>query len=157
MHITDGHGRFPRPRAGEQVSVDPASLPVGWRLGRVDAGDVTLVPSSRLRISLQLDTASLASTEPPALNRLLIVVRDAAGREWLTRPDVNGQAELSALPPGAYTVELDAREAGEALRILDNGGSFEMTTGESRVTLRIGGRPTRMRTLDMTLQGGAQR
>jgi hypothetical protein len=157
MHITDGHGRFPRPRAGEQVSVDPASLPVGWRLGRLDTGDVTLVPSSRLRISLQLDTASLASTVPPALNRLLIVVRDAAGREWLTRPDVHGQAELSALPPGAYTVELDAREAGEALRILDNGGSFEMTTGESRVTLRIGGRPTRMRTLDMTLQGGAQR
>jgi hypothetical protein len=158
MHITDEHGRFPRPRAGEPVSVDPASLPDGWRPGRVAAGDIMLVPASRLRISLQLDIATLASTEPPVLSRLLIVVRDEAGREWLTRPDLDGQAELSALPPGVYTIELDSREAGETLRILDSMGSFEMPTGELRLPVRIGGRPARMRSLDMTaLQDGAQR
>lgn len=144
---TDAAGayRFAQPAEGE-VLLDVGTLPVGWLLGSEGGGaDIAVVPTSTVRIDLELVPSPIFAIRPPDLGSVDVLLVDRAGREWLGRRAGEGAVFFDALPAGEYTLLVDASRANEQLRPADGDVTFRVDGG-SPTTLRVPlvGRPIRI-------------
>jgi hypothetical protein len=146
---TDATGayRFADRIGGESV-LDVSSLPAGWIL-HADAqrgrDEIGVVPTSRVSVELDLVPSPLFAIRPPDLSRVDVLVRDAAGREWLARRLDDEVVVFDALPAGEYTLAIDAARAGEPLRPEGDDVRFRVEAGAPLgLHVPLVGRPLRM-------------
>ena len=155
--ITDARGRF-KCGANEQFELDPRSLPASWvappmsRDG-IAQSDVGLIPMKAVRIQIALLDVDTLRVSREDLAKLVIVARDTANQPWMTSA-IHGELVFDALPPGRYSVDVDASAIDEPLTVV-NPVSF-VVGGDTRADVRIllRGRATRTRILPPTQSDG---
>jgi hypothetical protein len=140
--VTDRGGTFTLdgdPR--EPYEVDTRSFPLGWLApsSSVPGGtrEIAAVSVSPLRVYLARDDADTARVSRAELGRVVIVARDAAGREWMSRRTSDTTVVFDALPPGQYTIGVDASAASEPLRATVEPGSISLTSGRAPPPVRV--------------------
>jgi hypothetical protein len=126
--VTDAGGayRLQRPGSGV-VEVDERSLPMGLLVAPAaaramassvieGATDIAVIPTGELLVRLATVTDSLAGARGQAsLAEVRVYAVDAFGRRHLARRLAPDQVLFEALPPGRYTLEIDASVAAEPL------------------------------------------
>nr|MCU0618097.1 hypothetical protein [Gemmatimonadaceae bacterium] len=126
--ITDAGGayRLQRPGSGV-VDIDERSLPMGWLVApqaaramassQVDgATDIPVIPTGDVIVQLVTVRDSLIGARGgESLADVRVYAVDAFGRRHLARRLSPEQAQFEALPPGRYTIEVDAGAAAEPL------------------------------------------
>jgi hypothetical protein len=140
--VTDSRGAFLlEGNEHEPFEVDARSLPLGWILPStvVPAGTRQLgaVPVSSLTVTLALDAADTARVPRAELAHLVVIARDSTGREWMSRSTSDSTVVFDALPPGAYSVVIDASATREPLRPVDALRPVIVTTGRALPPLRV--------------------
>jgi hypothetical protein len=140
--MTDSRGTFVLAGDVHQpFEVDARSLPVGWitRSTTFAAGtrDIGVLAVSPLVIDLELDPTDTSRVSAADLADVIVVARDSSGREWLSRRESRTRAVFDALPPGRYTVSIDASAAREPLRPSADVPPVRVTTGRPVPPLRI--------------------
>jgi hypothetical protein len=138
--ITDNRGAFVL--MGDEASpyeVDARSLPLGWIpvSTAVPAGtrQIGALPVAPLEVELSIDEADTARVSTDRLADLVVTVHDSVGREWASRRVSNTRVVFDAVPPGTYTVVVDASGTSEPLR----------PTGDVRAVVATGRAPTLIR------------
>ncbi|HET9441050.1 MAG TPA: hypothetical protein VFO52_12810 [Longimicrobiales bacterium] len=138
----DGAYRFWEEGRGA-VMVDPGTLPYGWIVGHSEGGNIGLVATTRLLVTLELGAAERLRNLD--VSGVAVIARDALGREWTARRTSNEQAVFEALPVGRYTIDADFSALTEPLRVT-NEVTVEVVEGAlAQVKLPIAGRPLRFR------------
>ena len=144
---TDVAGRYRfSARVSGEVKLDVSSLPAGWVVNEdVGSGrDFAVVPTSRIRVQLELVPSPLFAIRPPDLGRVEVLARDATGREWLARRAEAGQAVFDDLPAGDYTLVIDAARVQEPLTPQGGEVSFRVRGGApAEFSVALAGRPIR--------------
>ncbi|HEX9563301.1 MAG TPA: hypothetical protein VF981_04990 [Gemmatimonadaceae bacterium] len=148
--MTDAGGRFSLGGDERQsYEIDARSLPVGWLVPSTVVAPGThrigVLSVSPLLVDLALDEADSLSARSVDLAQLVVIARDSAGREWLARRSSRTQAIFDALPPGRYTIEVDATAAREPLRIVGDVPQVSVSDGRKLPPLRIVLRPRALR------------
>lgn len=139
----DGHYRFWQEGRGA-TSVEAATIPYGWIVGNVVDGNIALVPTTRVEITLQLGLAERMRNLD--ISQLAITARDDAGRVWFARRTDRELAVFEALPVGIYELGVDAALLAEPLRIDGTPKILRLTREPvTRVTLPLIGRPLRFK------------
>ena len=151
--VTDRSGRY---RFGgdhpARIEVDARTLPSGLVLPPSNSADssrtreIGLVAVAIVPIRLVLDSLS-TRVGPAELSKVVIFARDASGQLWTARAVRAGLALFEALPPGRYTVGLDASASTEPLRVVGELPVLDVTDGGGmpEVTIRLQARRIRMR------------
>ena len=155
---TDRDGRF-KCDATEMAYVDPRSLPAGWiapgiRRERTATGDIGLVAVTAVRLHIDLVDVDTLRVRRSELEKLVVIARDTANQPWLARDLGNGEVVFDALPPGRYTVDVDASAIEEPLKMR---GRPDFIVGEGALAeLRVvlTGRTVKVRMLPPTQSGG---
>ena len=140
--VTDDRGSFYLAgKSREPVEADARSLPMGWLLPS------TTIPSamrhigalavSPLQVSLSIDSADASRVPATELAKLVVSARDSSGWEWMSRRVSDSLVVFDALPPGTYTVSIDASAAREPLLPADGSRSVIVSSGRSPLPLRI--------------------
>ncbi|MDX2182721.1 MAG: NEW3 domain-containing protein [Gemmatimonadaceae bacterium] len=120
--VAESNGRFVAMDTTATYDVDPRSLPAGWvaapraiedKRGRLDLPVLPTAPVTFV-ITLRTDGPMMNA---PKWERAVVVLRDAAGREWTSGLDAAQRSVFDALPEGDYAVELDLTALGEPLRV----------------------------------------
>jgi hypothetical protein len=139
---SDGSYRFFEEGTG-RVTVDPTTILQGWIVGNSRDGNVALVATTRLEVTLEPGAAERARNVD--LSAVTVIARDASGREWTGRRVASEVALFEALPVGSYTIDADFSAMAEPLRV--NGSiRIDVTEGVlARVQLPVAGRPLRFR------------
>jgi hypothetical protein len=147
--VTDRTGSFLL--AGDEqlpYELDARSLPVGW------ITPSTMLPATRrlvgavavspLEVELQLDPADSNRVSAERLADVVVVARDSVGREWASRRVAHNRAVFDAVPPGSYTIVVDASASSEPLR---PSGDLRatITTGRGSTLVRVIMRPRQLR------------
>ncbi|HET9982927.1 MAG TPA: hypothetical protein VFQ38_05055 [Longimicrobiales bacterium] len=152
--VTDADGAFRFAEPGDAAAeIDARSLPLGSILaphGAARAGELGVVDVSPIEVHLALAAADAERVPASALEKVLVTVRDADGRTWIARRSDATTAVFDALPPGRYTVEIDASDAAEPLRAESALPGFVVGGGAApvRLELVLRARPLRIRRLD---------
>lgn len=147
--VTDRRGEFRLPGGRDPIEVDARSLPPGWLLpstvlapGTREAGAVAVAPVSVLFLRGPADSGRVARAD---LAALLVIARDGAGREWVARRTSDSSAVFDALPPGRYTIEVDASAAREPLRPEGDVPAVTVAGGVAPAPVRITMRARQLR------------
>jgi hypothetical protein len=140
---SDGSYRFWENVNGELIA-DPATLPFGWVISERKNGDIALVPTTRVEVTVQLGaTERLRNID---ISGLIVVARDAQGREWSARRVRDDLATFDALPVGTYTLDADFTALAEPLRVEGGVVTVQVTEGiTAKVVLQLAGRPLRFK------------
>jgi hypothetical protein len=139
---SDGSYRFWEEGSG-RVTVDPATILQGWIVGNSRDGNVALVATTRLEVTLELGAPERARNVD--LSAVTVIARDASGREWTGRRIAPEVALFEALPVGSYIIDADFSAMAEPLRVNGN-VRIDVTEGVlARVQLPVAGRPLRFR------------
>lgn len=154
--VTDADGGYRFAARGEaEPEIDARSLPLGSILGPRGAarGELGVIPVSPVEVHLTLAPGDAGRVPAGELEKVLVMVRDADGRRWIARRSDAATAVFDALPPGRYTVEVDAADLAEPLRPDGDLPGFVVGGGTDPVRLEVvlRARPLRIRRLD----GGA--
>lgn len=114
--IADQSGKY---RVGgdarQPVAVDEASLPAGWTGNGGSHGDLPVTVSVSAVIDFVVAPRSNITAVDVDLNKLRVIARDQAGREWSARMTGPSTATFDALPLGAYSLQLDLSGLSEPL------------------------------------------
>jgi hypothetical protein len=119
--VTDADGRFRFATSGVGViQVDVRSLPPGVVAPPTGAADsvrheIGLVAVSSAEVHLVLVDGAASRVSAKDLAKVIVSARDSAGRSWLARSSGDAVVAFDALPPGRYTVEVDAAGSDEPL------------------------------------------
>jgi hypothetical protein len=156
--VTDSDGRF-KCDANEAAYVDPRSLPAGWLAPSIHrehaaSSDIGLVAVTAVRVTIDLQDVDTMRVHRSDLEKLVVIARDTANQPWLARDLGNGAVVFDALPPGRYTVEVDASAIEEPLRVRNR---VQFTVGEGATNdlhVVLTGRATKVRVLPPTQSGG---
>jgi hypothetical protein len=131
--VTDRTGSFQL--AGDDhapYELDVRSLPVGWIVASTvlpaSSRMIGAVAVTPLEVELQVEPADSARITPERLAKVVVTARDADGREWASRRVAGNRVVFDAVPPGTYTIAVDASDADEPLR----------ATGDLRATVSAG-------------------
>jgi hypothetical protein len=125
------------------TTIEPATLPFGWIVGSNDDGEIGLVATTRLLVTLELGAAERLRNLD--ISEVSVIARDATGREWIARRTSPEQHMFEALPVGTYTVTADFSALSEPLRV-EQERTIEVRQGElAQARLMIAGRPLRFR------------
>ena len=121
MAVTDRRGTYwLAGKSREPLEVDPRSLPLGWITAATrvtaGAGDIGVLAVLPVHVTLALEGEDGARVPRSELALLSVTARGSAGRDWVARRTSDSTAVFDALPPGRYTVDLDASEVREPLR-----------------------------------------
>lgn len=141
--MTDDRGRYSLSgEVSQSFELDVRSLPIGWL-----APTTTIPPGTReigilavsplvveLRLEAGTDTTRANAAE---LGALALIARDAVGREWLARRPSSTTAVFDALPPGRYTIAVDATASREPLRPVGDIPVVTVTAGRAISPLAI--------------------
>jgi hypothetical protein len=156
--VTDRDGRF-KCDASEAPYVDPRSLPAGWVAPGMQrertAGDIGLIAITAVHVHIDLLDIDTLRVPRKELEKLVLIARDTANQPWLARDLGAGELIFDALPPGRYTVDVDASGIDEPLSMK---GRPDFVVGEgSAKDLRVvlTGRTLRVRVLPPTQSGGS--
>ncbi len=141
--MSDPRGSFTL--AGDEhrgFEIDARSLPLGWLAPStvVPAGvhRIAILPVAPLEVELSIEGGvdSLRRTTDD-LARLTVIARDSLGREWMARRTSDTQAIFDALPPGLYSLSIDASSAQEPLRSTADIAPVRILAGRSIPPVRI--------------------
>src|SRR4029079_4427353 len=88
------------------------------------------------------------------LEKLVVVARDTANQPWLARALGNGEVVFDALPPGRYTVDVDASAIEEPLKVRGRPDFIVGEGGVSELRVVLTGRSVKIRTLPPTQSSG---
>jgi len=140
--VTDNRGAFVlmgNPR--DHYEVDARSLPLGWisssTVVRAETRLIGAMSVSPLEVELALDEADSARVSPDQLADLVVTVRDSTGREWMSRRLSNTRVVFDAIPPGTYTVVVDASAVNEPLRPTSELRPVVVSTGRVTPPIRV--------------------
>ena len=138
----DGSFRFWEASTGD-ILLDPATLPFGWLVGNRDDGNIALIPTTRVEVTLEPGAAERLRNID--LSLVTVIARDMAGREWTGRRVSSNVAIFEALPIGTYKLDADFSAMVEPLRV-NEPVVVEVVEGSvGRVSLPVAGRPLRFR------------
>lgn len=108
----DGEARHP-------IYIDARSLPVGWiaqsTIVNPDRREVAVLKLSAVEIRLRVVDADASRVSDDDLRRVAVFARDEGGRVWMARRGDANSAVFDALPPGTYSLQLDASASREPL------------------------------------------
>ncbi|HSA54602.1 MAG TPA: hypothetical protein VLE53_02810 [Gemmatimonadaceae bacterium] len=140
--VTDSRGTFLlRGNENQSYEVDARSLPLGWILRSTlvpaRARAIGAVSVSPLAVELALDPADTARVSAEHLAAVVVTVRDSTGREWVSRRVSSATHVFDALPPGPYTVLIDASASREPLRPSGDNRTAVVVTGTPAPPIRI--------------------
>ena len=116
--VTDDEGRFGCP-AGARAAVDSRTLPTSMLapaagLARSNTDDdIALRPLSVRQVRLVVAPDDSMQIRGTALDAMLVIAHDSAGTTWVARSLGGGLFTFEALPPGRYTLALDAGNVAE--------------------------------------------
>jgi len=119
----DGSYRLPAAARG-RTTIDIATLPVGLmphasvRGRNDDLQSIPLVPTGGVRVDLRLEADDNGRLPASDLSRVVVMLRDTTGFEWVGRRQDSTTVTFAGLPVGEYTLRLDVSNAGEPLRPL---------------------------------------
>ena len=156
--ITDAGGayRLQRPGSGV-VDIDERSLPMGLLVAPQaaramasssfdGATDIPVIPTGDLIVQLVMVSDSLTGTRGrESLTDVRVYAVDAFGRRHLARRLSPEQAQFEALPPGRYTIEVDAAAAAEPLVLQGAPPVAEVDGRRERQVLTVPMGPRRVR------------
>ncbi|HEY0673919.1 MAG TPA: NEW3 domain-containing protein [Longimicrobiales bacterium] len=142
LSAQDGAYRFWEQGRGA-VTVDPATLPYGWIVGHSENGNIGLVATTRLLVTLELGAAERLRNLD--VSGVAVIARDAQGREWTARRTSNEQAVFEALPVGRYTIDADFSALAEPLRVTSEVTVDVVENELAQAKLPVSGRPLRFR------------
>ncbi len=148
--VTDDRGSFYiAGKSREPIEADARSLPMGWLLPSTtipaamrQIGAMSVAP---LTVSLSIDSAYASRVPATELGKLVVSARDSTGWEWMSRRVSDSLVVFDALPPGTYTVYIDASAAREPLLPADGSRSVIISSGRSPLPLRITMRTRQLR------------
>jgi hypothetical protein len=137
LAVTDNRGAFVlMGNEHDSYELDARSLPIGWIASSlVVAADTRVIGAlsvAPLEVELALDAADTARVSTRHLADVVVTVQDSTGREWVARRVSDTKVVFDAIPPGTYSVIVDASAVAEPLR----------PTGELRGIVVATGRPT---------------
>lgn len=140
--VTDSRGAFLLMGNERQpYEIDARSLPLGWILPSTMVQPHTrvigAVSVSPLEVELVIDTAGAARVSSEHLAAVTVTVRDSTGREWVSRRVSDAKHVFDALPPGPYTILVDASASKEPLRPSGDGRTAVVITGKPTPPIRI--------------------
>jgi hypothetical protein len=142
---SDEAGRFVLPPGGAPVLM-ASSLDIGLLAGTWNASrrTIAVVPTSDVDVTL-VSGDTRVTQDLLAFAR--VVARNGAGHEYVARPLATGAARFDALPAGDYTLMVEGDRSPEPLRIADGSDpGLQVRSGHlTQVTLRVAGRPMRLR------------
>lgn len=114
--IADQEGRYRVAGDARQlVTVDEASLPAGWTAAGGSHGDLPVALSVSALIEFVVAPRSNITSVEVDLDKLRVIARDQAGREWSARMTGPSTATFDALPLGVYTLQFDLSGLSEPL------------------------------------------
>lgn len=153
MSVTDSRGRFAC-AAGSNPELDARSLPMGWiapaaKSGAAKSRNVGLITVEAVRVRVALDGLDSSRVSPTELQSVQVIARDSLGQAWMARTISSGETVFDALPPGSYTLEIDASAVPEPLRLVTANPKIQVRAEEKTeaVTLLLRGRETKVRVL----------
>jgi hypothetical protein len=120
---------------------------VGELRARGKRWEIPLIPVAPVEVRLTLATGAVASVSTEALNSVLVIARDTSARALVGRRAALDRVVFDALPPGRYTLEVDASAASEPIRVDGELPSFDVGPGGGRPSLevRLAGRALNIR------------
>ena len=140
---SDGSFRFWERSSGE-IMLDPSTLPFGWLVGERKDGNIALIPTTRVEVTLELGAAERLRNID--MTMATVIARDMSGREWTGRRVGSDVAVFEALPVGTYRIDADFSALVEPLRVSDQEVVVQVVEGKvAKVTLPVAGRPLRFR------------
>ena len=148
--VTDDRGSFYiAGKSNDPVEADARSLPIGWLLPSTtipnalrQIGALSVAP---LPVSLSLDSADVSRIDATELGKLVVSARDSTGWEWMSRRVSDSLVVFDALPPGTYTVYIDASALRQPLLPADGSRTVIISSGETPRPLRITMRTRQLR------------
>jgi hypothetical protein len=125
----------------DAYEIDARSFPIGWLTPStiIPGGtrEIAAIAVSPVMVVLALDAADTARVPPGELARITVTARDSKGRQWISRRTSDSTLAFDALPPGTYTVEVDASAASEPLRLAGASPPIVVESGRTTPPLRI--------------------
>jgi hypothetical protein len=143
----------------ESFSIDARSIPVGWVAPSVGGAsrspsDVGLTKMIAVHVIVDLVNVDTIRVPRSELSKLIVVARDSASQPWMARDAGSGDFVFDALPPGEYTMDVDASDIQEPLMPADR-VTFRVGGGEPPVVrLPMRGRAMKVRVLPPTQSDG---
>jgi hypothetical protein len=156
--VTDSRGRF-KCGASESFSIDARSIPIGWvapSFGGAARAPADVGLTKMVAVHVMVDLVNIDTIRVPRseLSKLIVVARDGSNQPWLARDAGAGDFVFDALPPGEYTMDVDASEIQEPLTLADQ-VTFRVGAGETPVVrLPLRGRTMKVRVLPPTQSDG---
>jgi hypothetical protein len=142
LTMTDSRGNFllvgdvQRP-----FEVDARSLPLGWLTSSTtfaaSTRSIGVIAVSPLVVDLELDPSDTSRVTLADLEDVTVVAKDSIGREWMARRESRTRAVFDALPPGRYTVSIDASAAREPLRPAADIPPVRVATGRTVPPMKV--------------------
>jgi hypothetical protein len=159
LTMTDSRGDFLL--AGDvqrPFEVDARSLPLGWLTSSTtfaaSTRSIGVIAVSPLVVELELDPSDTSRVTLADLEVVTVVAKDSIGREWLARRESRTRAVFDALPPGRYTVSIDASAAREPLRPATDIPPVRIATGRTVPPMKV---VLRARTLRFSIPNPSRR
>jgi hypothetical protein len=84
-----------------------------------------------------LDPADSARVSRVHLADLIVTLRDSTGRQWVSRRTAPSHHVFDAVPPGTYTVLVDASQSSEPLRPVGDNPAVVIAGGRAVAPIRI--------------------
>lgn len=117
----DGTYRLPASSRG-RTTIDISTLPVGLmphtsvRGRNDDMQEIPLVPTGGVRLDLRLEADTDGRLPVSDLSKVVVMLRDSTGFEWVGRRQDSTTVTFAGLPIGDYTLRLDVSNVGEPVR-----------------------------------------
>jgi hypothetical protein len=140
--VTDNRGSFHlMGNERESYELDARSLPLGWITPSTVVAPATrsigAVALSPIEVELVLDPADSARVSRSHLADLVVTLRDSTGRQWVSRRAAPSRHVFDAVPPGTYTVLVDASASSEPLRPVGDNPAVVIAGGRAVPPIRI--------------------
>ncbi len=159
--ITDSRGRYSC-GGGMAAELDQRSLPMGWLAPPLKSGvtrsrDIGLVSVEAVRVQLMLDGLDSSRVSAAELQSVQVIARDSLGQAWLARSWTAGAAIFDALPPGTYTLDVDASTVSEPLRLVTANPKLVVRAEHKAepIVLVLRGRETKVRVITPSASGAS--
>jgi hypothetical protein len=160
--LTRRDGSFSLPRSETtELRLDPLSIPAGWvaQSERLPAGtvEVGLVPVGNVRVSLRVAVEDSSRVSATDLESVTVFAIAENGRAWLASRPTTTTAVFDALPPGRYSLGLDAGALREPLKVDGGTRDFIVDVGhEQEIVVPLRPRPMRVRSLNGATAGPSE-
>jgi hypothetical protein len=122
---------------------------MGWLLptttiasGTREIGALSVAP---LNVTLSIDGSDAGRVPTSALAKVVVSARDSTGWEWMSRRVSDSVVVFDALPPGTYTIYVDASAGREPLLPVDAARTVIVSSGRAPAPMRIALRTRQLR------------